>query len=320
MKMNIKDIVEQVQETPSPRCWESIASQLPAAGTAIGGGAAATAAKGALSAGKLAAIIGSAATAVIVITGTTIALLTHEPSTEQQVANQSHTTIIMTDSTAMEDHSDAESSLLLCQAEAEQISPAKEKNVASSTTSTSEKNIVEEESVTTPAANTLVHSAASNPATPSPTANIPTPNTSSTISSSNITSALNSHSDKNSANDNSSTPTPATATQTHQNSNINATTPNEEWSFSQPVVIEIPNIFTPNGDGVNDQFVINGIESCEKRALIVKNQNGQTVFQSSRYDNTWDGGNLPDGTYYYQFNYSINNINELRRGTILIRR
>ena len=29
MKMNIKDIMEQMQETPSPRCWESIASQLP---------------------------------------------------------------------------------------------------------------------------------------------------------------------------------------------------------------------------------------------------------------------------------------------------
>ena len=60
MNMDIKDIMEQMQETPSPRCWESIASQLPAAGAAAGGSAAATAAKGAMSAGKLAAIIGSA--------------------------------------------------------------------------------------------------------------------------------------------------------------------------------------------------------------------------------------------------------------------
>ena len=118
--MNIKDIVEQVQETPSPRCWESIASQLPAAGTAIGGGVAATAAKGTMAAGKLAVIIGSTVTMVAVITGTTIAILTHEPKTEQQAVNQSGTTITITDNTATEDNTNTETTFLLVQAETEQ--------------------------------------------------------------------------------------------------------------------------------------------------------------------------------------------------------
>lgn len=90
--------------------------------------------------------------------------------------------------------------------------------------------------------------------------------------------------------------------------------------YSQPIMIEIPNIFTPNGDGMNDLFVIKGIEHCDKRVLIVKDQKGQTVFQSQHYDNNWDGSDLPNGSYYYQFVYSINNINELRKGTVLIRR
>lgn len=319
--MKLKDIVEQVEATPSPRCWESIASQLPAAGTLIGGSAATTVAKGALSAGKLAAIIGSSVAVVAVITGTTIALLTQKSSIEQQLVNQSNTTVTLTDSTAVENQANTETTLLLCQAETEQRSPSKE-NTAASTSSISSKPIIEEASATTPTTNTSNSSASPKNVTLSPNMLVSNQN-SITTSSSNSTSTPTS---SNTPDHNSNNQTPASIDnansdpKNNQDNNIALNGQNEEWSFSQPVIIEIPNIFTPNGDGVNDLFVVKGIENCEKKILMIKDKSGQTVFQSNHYDNSWDGGNLPDGTYYYQFSYSINNINELRKGAVLIRR
>lgn len=88
-----------------------------------------------------------------------------------------------------------------------------------------------------------------------------------------------------------------------------------------PVELFIPNVFTPNGDGYNDYFVIrakdasqgtqNGLKSTsaadykplsayyEKTRLVIFNRFGRKVFESDNYKNNWDGGNLPDGTYFY---------------------
>ncbi|MBO4654137.1 MAG: gliding motility-associated C-terminal domain-containing protein [Bacteroidales bacterium] len=317
---NIKDIVEQVREVPSPRCWESIAAQLPAAGAAVVGGAAATAAKSALSAGKLAAIIGSTAAVAVIVTGTTLAILKHEPKTEQQVVNQYNTKATTTDSIATEDHSLSENTLLLCQAEAEQISPAKETPVASTPTAP----VPEAAPLASPIPNDQASATVSNSTTSSvantntPQNPIATPNTNATATSTSTPIANKStvNSGTNAQNSNSA----VSNHNSRQDNDMATSQEKEEWSFSQPIIIEIPNIFTPNGDGLNDQFVINGLENCEKKALIVKDRSGKIIFQSQNYDNSWDGSNLPNGTYYYQFSYSINNINELRQGAVLIRR
>ncbi|MCQ2265645.1 MAG: hypothetical protein MJZ46_06370 [Bacteroidales bacterium] len=100
---NIKDIVEQVRETPSPRCWDSIASQLPAVGAAAGtsaatgGKIAATATKSALSAGKLAVIIGSTA-AITSGVITSIAVLKND-SVSTPPAPNDNTVAILDDNT-----------------------------------------------------------------------------------------------------------------------------------------------------------------------------------------------------------------------------
>lgn len=59
----------------------------------------------------------------------------------------------------------------------------------------------------------------------------------------------------------------------------------------------IPNIITPNGDGLNDTFVprIPGMAID----LKVYNRWGYLVYEKVDYRNQWDGGNLPDSTYYY---------------------
>lgn len=63
--------------------------------------------------------------------------------------------------------------------------------------------------------------------------------------------------------------------------------------------LNIPNLFTPNGDGINDRFVIRGLQQYSQRELIVLNRWGTQVYSSRNYNNDWNGGSLPDGTYYY---------------------
>ena len=75
----------------------------------------------------------------------------------------------------------------------------------------------------------------------------------------------------------------------------------------------LPNqIFTPNGDGQNDTFIINGIEAYPNNNLIIYNRWGNVVYEKAGYKNEWDGisnlrkvgsSSLPVGTYYYQLNY-----------------
>ncbi len=65
----------------------------------------------------------------------------------------------------------------------------------------------------------------------------------------------------------------------------------------------VPNIFTPNNDGVNDYFDIPCLRADIVAYLAVFNRWGDQVYESDRYNNQWDGQHngkpLPDGTYFY---------------------
>lgn len=67
----------------------------------------------------------------------------------------------------------------------------------------------------------------------------------------------------------------------------------------------IPDVFTPNGNSVNDTWVIPGLEGYSKKQMAVYSRYGTLVYYSAIYANDWDGtlmGNgvaVPDGTYYY---------------------
>lgn len=66
-----------------------------------------------------------------------------------------------------------------------------------------------------------------------------------------------------------------------------------------PKSVDIPSIFTPNGDGKNDTFTIPGITSFPGSQLIITNRWGNEVYHSNDYQNTWSGDGLSEGTYYY---------------------
>jgi gliding motility-associated-like protein len=63
--------------------------------------------------------------------------------------------------------------------------------------------------------------------------------------------------------------------------------------------LEIPNVFTPNGDGVNDSYVIPYLDRYISTELYVFNRWGELVYKGANYSGGWDGGKLPDGVYFY---------------------
>ncbi len=68
-------------------------------------------------------------------------------------------------------------------------------------------------------------------------------------------------------------------------------------------IVHVMNLLTPNGDGFNDTWVIDGILFYPENNVAVYNRNGQLVYSKDAYDNQWTGTwkdvELPDGTYYY---------------------
>jgi gliding motility-associated-like protein len=81
----------------------------------------------------------------------------------------------------------------------------------------------------------------------------------------------------------------------------------------------LPNAFSPNGDGINDRFVISGLGLTEESSIEVFNRWGTIVYRSEgkNYDNNWDGTSnvgamisigkeLPNGVYFYVFEVKKN--------------
>ena len=75
--------------------------------------------------------------------------------------------------------------------------------------------------------------------------------------------------------------------------------------------LTMPNIFTPNGDGINDIFKPRGYypeNFFSDYTLKVYNRWGAELFSSGEYKNGWNGNftnkPMPDGVYYYLINYT----------------
>ncbi len=76
-----------------------------------------------------------------------------------------------------------------------------------------------------------------------------------------------------------------------------------------------PNVFSPNGDGINEDFSLSNLEdpsmnlpgdNCMNTFEYVNifDRNGKSVYRTSQRDFTWSGGNVPAGVYFYVVKYS----------------
>jgi len=91
---------------------------------------------------------------------------------------------------------------------------------------------------------------------------------------------------------------------------------------AEPVIKNIPNAFSPNGDGVNDVFKVKDLDNSSNVSFTVVDQNGKVVFQAPQFDGNWDGSYLgqsntvPSGTYFY----IVSKGNNVQKGFIEIKK
>lgn len=82
--------------------------------------------------------------------------------------------------------------------------------------------------------------------------------------------------------------------------------------------ITVPNVFTPNNDGINDFFKLGDTDGIESLECVILNRWGNLVFESKVSSIEWNGtdrnGNkLNDGTYFYKINAKSTGGDELEK-------
>ena len=86
--------------------------------------------------------------------------------------------------------------------------------------------------------------------------------------------------------------------------------------------LQFPNVVTPNGDGINDRFVIQNLVDglgYPINSLDIYNQWGARVYHRENIDSEddfWDPADVPDGTYFYRFSARGYNGNIEHNGSI----
>ncbi len=88
-------------------------------------------------------------------------------------------------------------------------------------------------------------------------------------------------------------------------------------------IIFIPNSFTPNGDGINDELQIYGT-NLHVDSFIIYTRWGEIAFESNNLSQTWNGNGAHEGIYAYTINYKLKKngqlIEHIKSGTILLLR
>ena len=92
------------------------------------------------------------------------------------------------------------------------------------------------------------------------------------------------------------------------NDGITNSLDNDNSNCSERILMERSYGFSPNGDGINDTWVIQDIDLFPKNVVRVFSRSGKLVFKKNYYKNDWDGVSnqisamgikLPAGPYVY---------------------
>lgn len=89
------------------------------------------------------------------------------------------------------------------------------------------------------------------------------------------------------------------------------------WVFAESL-LDVPNIFTPNGDGVNDWFHIKYDNRPESFEITIFNRLGKKMYSSSDPDFRWDGYHCSAGVYSYVIVYGNQGRQKTLNGFIML--
>jgi gliding motility-associated-like protein len=94
--------------------------------------------------------------------------------------------------------------------------------------------------------------------------------------------------------------------------------------MGEVIVLDIPNVFTPNDDLVNDTWKISASkeDSGEGAVIRVFNERGVKVFEATGLSSEWDGRMngefLPADIYYYTIDLNLSYRKSIFRGSVMI--
>ena len=92
-----------------------------------------------------------------------------------------------------------------------------------------------------------------------------------------------------------------------------------------PYCIKAMEAITPNGDGINDRWLVTNGNCISTASVHVYNRYGSAVYENRDYKNNWEGTYkgkpVPDGTYYFVIEYALlNGRNVVVKGNLTILR
>ena len=84
--------------------------------------------------------------------------------------------------------------------------------------------------------------------------------------------------------------------------------------------LRIPNVFTPNGDGVNDEWIIENIDLFPEAHIYIYHRWGQLLYHGrgdgERWDGSYRGHFVPAGVYTYLI--VLESVEEIYEGTVTV--
>lgn len=315
---HIKEALSQWEGAPSSHCWEMIDSQLPIPNPAPTSQPAGTESAGAIGskvssslsftssvAAKVTILVASIG---VVVTAVTL-LLIRQPATTTPV-NETPIALLHSDSTSLEE----DVSMIDVHADSSTLSTQQvEKSTKTTNKGEIMQNNIQTDSKQQPTADNSYLSTLT-PTTIPPSSTL----TEEKINRPDIPIAQ----EDGDINENSSSSLQSSSENLFVTPNnkdeepiFQTTAPADLIFASAPIVLEIPNVITPNGDGINDVFVIKGIENCTEVFLSIKNKGGKEVFSTSNYQNNWGEG-VEAGAYYYYFQYTMFNVKDAQTGVL----